>query len=183
ADGQHAGCLRPLLPEALPVCGARVSRPIQEPGDRSGALLAELRPLPRAQSGRSEPGAGRLAVPLVELPRLCPGCERSLAGVQSLVRTMVTGPDPATGALAGVCARIGSAGRSDPGRRLGDWGAGVSSPAAPTGVTSCSARCRPPVRLGEADHFATTSWHKGISENCPHGPRTLFQGATKTIKS
>src|SRR5207244_9677354 len=118
ADGQHAGCLRPLLPEALPVCGARVSRPIQEPGDRSGALLAELRPLPRAQSGRSEPGAGRLAVPLVELPRLCPGCERSLAGVQSLVRTMVTGPDPATGALAGVCARIGSAGRSDPGRRL-----------------------------------------------------------------
>ena len=56
--------------------GQRVSRPIQEPGDRSGALLAELRPLHRAQSGRSEPGAGRLAVPLVELPRPCPGCER-----------------------------------------------------------------------------------------------------------
>src|SRR5438132_10633134 len=82
---------------------------------------------------------------------------------------MVAGADPATGALAGVCARIGSEGRSDPGRRLGDWRAGVSSLAAPTGVTSCSARCRPPVRLGEADHFATTSWHTGISENCPHG--------------
>src|SRR5438552_18606659 len=60
---------------------------------------------------------------------------------------MVAGADPATGALAGVCARIGAEGRSDPGRRLGDWRAGVSSPAAPTGVTSCSARCRPPVRL------------------------------------
>jgi Sulfatase-modifying factor enzyme 1 len=66
--------------------------------------------------------------------------------------------------------RTGPEGRSDPGGRLGDRAAGVSSSASPTGVACRSARPRPaaPLSVEARTIFCSTSSGFMSSENCPH---------------